>query len=265
VSPTALIKGIREAAYHQGGIRCLQLMHVNESFFRLLRREIERLCQLESPSDVRGKDHVTNWTRPKGEVRQFSLLNSSGQFSDFSQDHDFSCLGKTFHAASHYPTLARFIGFFPHTINFRINLMGPRACLAAHEEHPLFISRTGSVALRLRFHLPIVTDHKAELTLDGFVYCLVPGTIYLVNHGCVHSARNGADDPRIHLVWDELLTSEVFAFMFEDVPDREVLCRIPPGEREPNAVRTERVGAFLSLPPLVTREQAMQAGLCRVQ
>ena len=88
----------------------------------------------ETASIAGDPGHVTNWTRPQGLVRQFSLLNRSGRFDDFSADHDLTCLGKSFHAADRYPALARLVKGFPHAVNFRINAMAPGARLPPHEE-----------------------------------------------------------------------------------------------------------------------------------
>ena len=54
---------------------------------------------------------------------QFSLLNASGFYYDFRNDHDLSCFGRRFRAASTYPALAQLIDLFPHTVNFSINLL----------------------------------------------------------------------------------------------------------------------------------------------
>ena len=105
-----------------------------------------RLTEAERASDVGDPTHVTNWTRPRGTVLQFSLFNASGRFDDFSCDHDFSSFGKRFHSGSSYPELARLIDWLPNIVNFRVNVMGPHASLAPHEEHALVRSRTGAVA-----------------------------------------------------------------------------------------------------------------------
>ena len=68
----------------------------------------------------------------------------------------------------------------------------------------------------MRFHLPIQTNDEAELHLDGLVYQLKTGVIYLVNQGCVHAAQNHGPRTRVHLVWDSLLTEELYAFLFQN-------------------------------------------------
>src|SRR5947209_3927483 len=105
----AILVGIRDAIYHQGGIRCLQLFRADETYFGQLLAEVIRLCRTECGSRVGDPGHVTNWTRPRGEVVQFSLLNASGRYDDFSADHDLSCFGKRFHGSRTYPAVARMI------------------------------------------------------------------------------------------------------------------------------------------------------------
>jgi hypothetical protein len=265
MNATELFAGVRDGNYHAGGIRCLRLFRLDQRYFTELLAEVERLRRMERGSNVADPDHVTNWTRPRGEVIQYSLLNTSGRYDDFSTDHDQSCLGKWFRGGSEYPALARLIHLFPHAVNFRLNLMGPGASLAPHEEHSVFRTRAGSVALRARFHLPIVTNPLAELTLDGWVYHLLAGAVYFVNHGCAHSARNRGDQGRIHLVWDMLLTREAFEFMFGKAAGAWPLDQVAEDEQSPTPLRKERAGAFLRLPPLVDRDEIDRIDWCEVQ
>jgi hypothetical protein len=256
-----LLAGIRTAAEHRGGVRCLQLFRMTEPVFARLAGDVEQLCRDERPSEVGLAGHVTYWTRPFGEVLQFSLLNRSGRFDDFTTDHDRSCIGKTFGAAARYPALAAFVASLPHAVNVRINVLGPRSGLSPHEEHVLI--RTGAtIGARVRFHLPITTSSAAELMLDGDIYRLARGTLYFINHGCVHAAANHGDAPRIHLAWDQLLTRDVFDVMFgaRGLPDGERLA-----EWIPAPVRRERVGAYERIAPDVTRAEAMRLALCEPQ
>lgn len=265
MNSAALLAGIRDANYHNGGIRCLALLCLQKAHFSQLRAEVEKLCRTERGSNVADPSHITSWTRPRGEVLQFSLLNVTGSYEDFTSDHNLSCIRKHFHGGAVYPVLADFVSLFPHTVNFRINLMGPRALLSPHEEHSVIRTATGSVGVRARFHLPIVTNPQAELMLDGWVYHLPAGAIYFVNHGCVHSAFNRGDTARIHLVWDMLLTRDAFRFMFEQTAPKPPLERIFKEQQVLAPVRTERVAAYLRLPPAVSRDEATQIDWCEVQ
>jgi hypothetical protein len=240
-------------------------MRVHDQYFAALQAEVARLFQEEQSSDIRSADHVTNWTRPRGEVRQFSLLNLSGHSSDYSRDHDLSVFGKRFHLGVEYPAVAQFIETFPDMTNFRLNAIGPEARLAAHEENSIIETRTGSVGVCVRYHLPIVTNAKAELTLDEHVFHLEAGTVYLVNHGCVHAARNGGNEHRLHLVWDQLLTLQAYEAAFGSGPDPHWGRRFRDDERAFSALRVERMGAHLRLPPLVERAAANQVDFCLPQ
>lgn len=260
-----LFAGIRDANYHEGGIRCLQIFQVEEMYFAALQEEVERLCRHETGSRVNEPDHITHWTGPRGEVLQYSLLNRSGRYDDFHSDHDLSCFGKRFHGAADYPALASFAALFPDAINFRVNVMGRRARLSPHEEHSVIRTRSGSVALRIRLHLPVFTNPAAEIVLDGAEYHLQAGVLYLVNHGCVHSACNEGDQNRVHLVWDVLLTREAFAFLFEAAAPGGILTRIGEIEQVPAWRRMKAMGGYARIAPHVTREEAGQVGWCEMQ
>lgn len=261
----ALLAGIRDANYHEGGIRCLQIFRVEEPFFIALQADVERLRECETGSKVVEPQHVTHWTGPRGDVVQYSLLNPSGRFDEFRADHDLSCFGKRFRGAAKYPTLARLVELFPDAVNFRVNVLGGGARLSPHEEHSVIRTRSGSIALRVRLHLAVFTNDGAEIVLDGAVYHLKPGLVYLVNHGCVHSARNEGHERRVHLVWDVLFTRETYAFLFEETPPVRILLRVAENEQVPAYQRMETVGAYARIAPHVTREQASQIGWCEVQ
>jgi hypothetical protein len=261
----AILDGIRDANDHKGGIRSLRLFKADEIYFSELQEEVVRLCRTEQGSWVGDAAHVTNWTKPRGAVIQFSLLNASGRYDDFGADHDLSCFGKRFHGSSAYPALARLADNLPHIVNLRINLMGPGASLAPHEEHTVIRTRAGSIALRTRFHLPIRTNPQAEMMLDGEIFQLEAGTVYFINHGCVHWARNAGDDDRIHLLWDMLLTREAFEFMLSAPEPTPFFKRIPEAQWMPVAVRSERVGAYERITPLVTQEESRRISWSEVQ
>jgi hypothetical protein len=65
------------------------------------------------------------------------------------------------------------------------------------------------------------------ITLDGGVYALAAGHVYLVNQGCIHAARNSGPQTRTHLMWDALLTQAVFARMFGGEPLAPGFCVVP--------------------------------------
>lgn len=265
MSEADFIRGLIDGDNHRGGIRCLRLFDLEASYFERLRAEVLEVVGAETPSFPGDRNHVTSWTRPRGIVRQFSLLNRSGRFEDFSADHDLSCLSKRFQAADRYPSLARLVAGFPHAVNFRIHAMGPGAQLPPHEEHLVFRTRAGAVGMRLRCHLPIVTEVAAELMLDGEVFHLPAGVIHLVNHGCVHAASNEGAAERIHLVWDTLLTRAAYDILAGGTMPDFPASRIAPGDRSPKPLRSERIGPFVALPARAPPTEADHIGWCEVQ
>lgn len=216
--PQQLLRDIVRACYHKGGLRTARLFRVDPTFFSELRREILAFVEAHKPSDVRGAEHVTNWTKPFGTVYQFSLLNRSGRVDDTSADHDLSTQGKSFHHGADYPRLAAFVAAFPHAINMRLNAMGQKAGLSPHEEHPVRYVDRRSCWLTTRFHLPVMTNPAVEVLLDGDLCRMEEGSIFYFNNGCVHSAVNRGGDMRYHLVWDMLLSRETYELMFSPAP-----------------------------------------------
>jgi aspartyl/asparaginyl beta-hydroxylase len=247
--PLELINAMLDGNYHRGGLSCLRLWQLDADFFRDLRTEVEQLCEAQIPSNVADPKHITHWTRPLGQVLQYSLFNGTGRYDDFTSDHNLSIFGKRFYGANQYPVLGEFIAAFPHAINFRVNVLGIDAELAPHEEHLIVRAQTGTMGLRIRMHLPVVTNSAAELILEENVYHLDPGFVYFINHGCYHSALNHGDQPRIHLVWDLLFTRECFILLFDTDPNLPVPARrLPPTEQHVPSLRQQRMGPIRSMP-----------------
>jgi hypothetical protein len=198
-----LMRRVALASYHQTeGIKTFAAHALDLSFFEGLRQECLALMENESGSNVTYGKHVTNWTNPYGTAKQYSLWNTSGDFSDTSTDHNNRATGKSFHHAQKYPLLDEFIRSVPEPSNFRLNWMGPQSGLSPHEENVVFW-KGGGLKVKVRFHLPIVTNPNVRMLLDWDNYRFLPGTIYYFNNGCVHAASNS--DPehgRMHLVWD---------------------------------------------------------------
>src|SRR5688572_23930046 len=244
-APDRLLRDIVRACYHYGGLRTARLLRLSPDFFAALRREILDFVEAHKPSDVRGAEHVTNWTKPFGAVYQFSLLNRSGRVDDTSSDHDLSLAGKSFHHRADYPHLADFVAAFPHAINMRLNAMGEKAGLSPHEEHPVRYVDRRNCWLTTRFHLPVVTNPDVEVLLDGDLYRLEPGRVFYFNNGCVHSAVNRGGAMRYHLVWDMLLTAETFDLLFSDRPVAiPFLRKVSPGQRHVVPHRRERIREY---------------------
>ncbi|MFE6286345.1 aspartyl/asparaginyl beta-hydroxylase domain-containing protein [Streptomyces sp. NPDC057877] len=257
-----VLEGIRDANYHRPGIRCMRLMTADPATVEGLLTDVARLRAGQRPSRAGTIGHVTRWARPTGRVEQFSLLNASGRSDDFSRDHDLSCFGKRFHHGERLPKLASLIGSLPHLVNFRVNVLGAGASLAPHEEHSVVRSQDGGVGVRARFHLPLVTHPTATLVLDGEVHHLTAGSVYLVNHGCVHAAENGGGSERIHLVWDMLMTVDACEAMFGQGPAPAGFARAL-AVAEPVGRRVDR--RWERIAPPVREAEARHVGFLDVQ
>jgi hypothetical protein len=259
----AVLGAIRDANYHRAGMRCRWLFTAAPTTLDALRHDTEALRATQRPSLPGTPGHITGWTRPTGQVEQFSLYTASGQYDDFSRDHDLSTFGKRFRDAARYPALGALVDALPELVNLRINVLGPGASLAPHEEHSVVRSRAGTVGIRARFHLPLVTVEGATLLLDGDVFHLAAGVVYLVNHGCVHAARNDGDAERIHLVWDMLLTEDATALMFGAGSPPAGFARITRPGPEPVARRDVRTWERIAAP--VAERDATAVGFLEVQ
>ena len=103
------------------------------------------------------------------------------------------------------------------------------------------------------------------MTLDCEVFRFVPRTIYYFNQGCVHAASNPGDAPRIHLVWDQLLTPDAFALMFGGAPVPHGLLRIPNEARPVRTLARVPMPHYARLAPCVTPWEADRLALSPVQ
>src|SRR5947209_2754225 len=81
------VRSVTRAFEHRGGTKVLQLGKIDETWFRQIQADCSWIIENTGSSDVTGKGHVTNWTRPSGEVRQFSLFNISGNSADTAGDY----------------------------------------------------------------------------------------------------------------------------------------------------------------------------------
>jgi hypothetical protein len=250
-----IIKAISAADLGMPALRCLCLFDLDPDFFDGLRRDCAKLRRTERPSEVGNRGHVTHWTRPRGEVLQFSLLNSSGRYDDTSRDHDLSCEGKRFHASDRYPNLGKFVSAFSHSINFRLNVLSPGASLSPHREPVCFRARDSRIGLRLRLHLPIETNQSAEFRLDDRLYVFQQGQIILFNQGCVHAAANHGMMDRLHLVWDMLLTSSTAQILFGGGPAPIPAIRKSSVEQALTSAGVAALAGFVSLAPLVEMDE----------
>jgi len=191
---------IIEATQHRGGLKMQPCLAVDPVWFAAIQTEVRSLLAEKEASNVSAKVHPTNWTNPYGNVTQHSLYNETGKTGDTATDHNLKLEGKVF-AAPEYVSLQRFFAAFQSkALNFRLNGLMAKSGLSPHEENIIHGEK-----LRMRLHLPILTNPQARVMLDGEQLHLRAGVIYYFNNGCVHSADNSGDEPRYHLVWDFFL------------------------------------------------------------
>ena len=213
------VSRVDRAFQHKGGIKTLCLGTLESAWFAEIQRECSWIISSAGSSDVTERGHVTNWTRPTGQVRQFSLFNTSGDSADTKGDYGH--LGDVKKKQLVFPQLAsvsRFARLFmPSLRNLRLNGMGKSATLNAHEESSIDASPTGVTRIA-RFHLPIFTNPRARLFLDDESFHYDEGTLYFFNHGCVHAAANDGDEPRYHLVLDTYLDRGLYRRLFPGWP-----------------------------------------------
>lgn len=238
-----LFEGIARGEFHRAdALKCADLFTLDPSFYSALTDELSRLVSRNAPSEVHDKDHPSNWTRPTGKAIQFSLFNESGDFADSSGIGSIATKGKRFHHATTYPALADFIAMFPHLINMRLNGLGANSGLAPHKVNSSWWQGRRWY-FTVRFHLPIVTNPQALVLLDGDLFHFQPGRVYFFHNGCIHSAYNGGETERFHLIWDMLLTQETVDRMFGD-ESYPPLMRTPGESRAVPVVKSVEVDEF---------------------
>lgn len=206
---------IVKANFHQGGLRVKPLYTVSAGFMSALRDDVQKIIDDTEPSNVSDGNHVTRWTNPYGEAKQYSLYNISGRTDDTSSDHTMPNPQKKFVMDKGYDALRSMIGFLSKysLMNMRLNKMGANSGLSPHEEH--IVHRQGSrVCVRVRFHLPVFSQVSMAL-LDGDWMRMYEGKVYYFNNGCVHASKNPTGHARYHLVWDMMLSQVCEDAMFK--------------------------------------------------
>jgi len=230
VEADAVLAGNAKGEFHRTDpLKCAELFTIEPASFLPLKNELQILAGHNAPSEVQDKTHPANRTKPTGDVVQFSLLNNTGNFADTAEFRSRSIYGKHFHHAADYPALAAFIALFPHATSMRLLGMGPNGGLHPHKVNSSW--RKGRHwYFTARFHLPIMTNPEALILLDGDPFHFQEGRVYFFHNGCIHSAYNGGETNRFHLVWDMLMTQETIDLMFGDDS-------YPPLERTPSNSR----------------------------
>jgi hypothetical protein len=202
--------------HHADGLRALHIGAATGSMFQALLADMSELVSRWLPSIVREGAHSTGWTRPVGEVKQWSLFNTHG-FTDQTSD-DFRYDNLADKRPIPLPGVSALVRSLPDLVNLRLNLIGPGSRLSPHEESLERQVGDGLVSLRARFHMPLITTPQARMLADGDLFHFRAGHVYLFNNGCVHSASNDAESDRLHLVWDQLMTERAVDAMFGSTP-----------------------------------------------
>jgi hypothetical protein len=196
-------------------LRAARVGKVSAGFLARLSQDVKHISENLPSTSVQTQGHITNWTRPKGDVQQWSLWNSRGRTDSTAEDFNYVLTGRR--APDNCPTIQALAESLPSLANMRLNYLGPGGgALSPHEEHLPFVIDEERVGLRCRFHLPIITNPKCRMLADNQWYHFVVGNVYAFNNGCVHAAENNGDTDRYHLVWDQLMTEEAYNAMFVD-------------------------------------------------
>ena len=213
------LTSFKRAYRHKGGTKALELGKLEATWFRQIQEECAWIYDHAGSSDVTDQRHVTYWTRPSGEVRQFSLFNETGKSEDTKGDYGYlGDIAKKRLVFPHLSALGRFAALFqPMLRNLRLNGMGAGSSLDAHEENCITASGLGRTFI-LRFHLPVFTNPAAHVFLDDEKFQFAEGHLYFFHHGCVHAAANAGKEPRYHLVLDCFLNRSLFAHLFPGHP-----------------------------------------------
>lgn len=229
---THFVRGLRDAYEHRGGIKTLRLGRLAPEWFAAIQQEAATIIDGGDASDVTAHTHVTYWTRPRGQVKQYSLFNSSGRSDDTSGDYGYrGDVRKKKFVFPQLTALKRFAGLFGDSLrNLRLNGMGTQSGLSAHEENSITAHALGTDHI-VRFHLPVFTNAAAYIHLDDERYQYREGELYFFHHGCVHAAANHGADARYHLVFDCFLDRKMFQRIFPGTPSPDPgFMKSPPEE-----------------------------------
>jgi len=219
VEYTQFVRGLRDAYEHRGGVKTLRLGYLAPDWFAEIQKEAAFIIDGGNSSDVTASNHVTNWTRPRGQVKQYSLFNSSGRSEDTSGDYGYR--GDASKKKFVFPQLTglkRFAALFGDSLrNLRLNGMGTQSGLSAHEENSITAHALGTDHI-VRFHLPVFTNTEAYIHLDDERFHYREGELYFFHHGCVHAAINQGAEARYHLVFDCFFDRKMFQRVFPGTP-----------------------------------------------
>lgn len=260
----AILDALRRGNYQRpSALRVLELFRVEPAFFADLAAEGKRLVADEQPIGWDDPANNSRYDKPYGTALQYSLFNESGRFDDVSGIHVPTAEGKAFHHAGRYPTLGRLVEALPGKWNLRLNVMSRSSGVRPHKEF-IIVRSGGRSWVRARFHLPLQTNPGAQVYLDGDWFHLDEGSVFLFNNGCIHTAVNDGDSPRLHLVWDARLTREVMDALFGVGDVAPFLRWVPAEERLVEPVRRQRRGSYEVSPFYLSRYRRLHLDKLRV-
>jgi hypothetical protein len=214
----------------------VRLHWVKPDFQERLREEVLRYMEKQKAAEVSSKAHPIHWVLSYGRTASYSLISASGDSTDTSDLLTFDTRKKRFVQAEEYPAIDQLMKLFPDTTNYRINILhendagsqeaarfessgfSPHRAYILHEVRD---TTTGEMktALRMKFHLPIVTNPHVDMHQHDRSYTFPEGEIFFFTNGCPHSVENRGNGPRIHLIWDMLLTEDTWDRSFGEGPD----------------------------------------------
>jgi len=209
----------------------MRLHRINPSLFQRIQEEVSQIMTTSSGASVLSEKHPIAWVKAFGDAKSFSLITASGSLNDTSDLLNFDTRQKRFSQAAKYPALADFIELFPHTTNWRINVLGPSdSCDAkgtGFSPHRAFVlhevadeAGNAKTAFRMKFHLPILAQTDlVDMHQHDQSYEFELGDVYYFTNGCRHAVENRAPVPRVHIIWDMLLTEDTFERMLGEGAD----------------------------------------------
>ncbi len=165
------------------------------------------------------------WTRVysdyySGGWLTLSLLNSSSNTTDTTIR---DCV----------PVETELLAGLPHTkaflkslsLNFmwvRLAKLEPNTMFWEHRDYQELVRRE-----RLRLHVPIITNEKAALIVEGLKVHLERGYIWKLNPTHRHGASNFGSEARIHILMDCYADSTLNNLVTSEVLDKSCIERLP--------------------------------------
>jgi len=187
--------------------------------------------RLESDFDVDLLQNELAGLRDGGWAAQTTVV-SSGEFTPASEI-DWKCLvlrgpggnpGRTDPGGpgrdsfaytpwtGHTPYITQILKSLPAELrSARLMSLAPGVRVPEHRDTP-----TGFAYGCVRLHIPITTNPRAILVIDGAEYCWQPGALWYGDFSRPHSVANAGDTQRVHLVIDCAVTPGLLALFPAD-------------------------------------------------